>query len=142
MAQSRISNAAAIAALKAVTDRLNAGAGSGLLRIYSEPQPAGVDVAITTQTLLVEFVLDDPAFADPEDADPGAIALANPIPNVDAIADGLAAWYRAVDSDGTAVLDGDVGEDGSEANLILDSTTIGAGVEQTINQWAVTMAEG
>jgi len=140
-ANMKISNAAAIAACDAVVDLLDGGAGAGKLQIYDGAQPAGPDTAVTTQTKLAELTLTDPAFGAAADDDPGAKATAAAIAD-DAAADatGTAAWFRAVDSNGLAVIDGTVAL--AAADLILDSLSITAGQTVKVNSWTVTMPEG
>jgi len=135
-----ISNDAAKAACDAIVDLLDAGAGAGKLQIYDGAQPANPDVAVTTQNKLAELTLDDPAFGAAADDDPGGKATANSITD-DASADasGTAAWFRAVDSDGNAVIDGSVGT--ADADLVLDSVSITAGQTVKVNSWTVTMPE-
>lgn len=136
----RISNDAAKAAADAITALLNAGAGAGKLRIYDGTQPAGPDTAISDQTLLAELTLTDPAFGAAADASPGATATAASISDdTSANATGTASWFRAVDSDDNAVIDGSVGT--SDADLILDSVSITAGQTVKVNSWTITMPE-
>jgi len=139
-ANTTISNAAAIAACDAIVDLLDAGDGAGKLQIYSGSQPANPDVAITDQTKLAELTLNDPAFGAAADGEPGGVATAESITD-DSSADatGTAAWFRAVDSDGTAIIDGTVGT--SDADLILDSVSITAGQTVKVNSWTITMPE-
>jgi hypothetical protein len=145
MANTDISNAAAIAACNAIVDLLDAGAGAGKLRIYdntSPGKPANPDVAITTQVLLVEFTLGDPAFGDGADSNPGGRATANAIADVAAGATGTAAWCRAVDSNGLAVIDGDVSATGGGGDCQLNSVSIVEAVNQSVTSWTITMPEG
>ena len=136
-----ISNAAAKAACDAIVDLLDAGAAAGKLQVYDGSQPADPDTAVTTQTKLAELTLSDPAFGDAADDNPGGKATANAITDLStADATGTAAWFRAVDSDGTAIIDGSVGT--SSADLILDSVSITAGQTVKVNSWTITMPEG
>ncbi len=135
-----ISNAAAIAACNAVVDLLDAGAGAALIRIYDGTQPTNSDVAISTQTLLAELTCSDPAFGAAADAAPGGRATASAITDdSSANATGTASWFRAVDSNGLAVLDGSVGTSGADLNLNTVSITSGATV--SVSSWTVTMPE-
>jgi len=139
-ANTTISNAAAIAACDAIVDLLDAGAGAGKLQIYDGAQPAGPDTAVTTQTKLAELTLSDPAFGAAADDNPGGKATADTVTD-DSSADatGTAAWFRAVDSDGNAIIDGSVGT--SDADLVLDSVSITAGQTVKVNSWTVEMPE-
>lgn len=136
----RISNAAAIAACNAIVDLIDAGAGPGLVRIYNGTQATDPDTAIGAQTLLAELTCSDPAFGNAADAAPGGRATANAVTS-DASANntGTASWFRVVDSNDVAILDGSVGTSGADMNL--DSTSIVTGVEVAITSWTVTMPE-
>ena len=126
----RISNVAANAACDAVVDLLD----GGYLRIYDGSQPATVDTAITTQTLLAELAFGTPAFGSAANG----VATANAI-TADSSANnsGTATWFRCFKSDGTtAVMDGSV--DTATANLILTNTAITAGGVVTVNALTYT----
>lgn len=137
----RISNAAAIAACDAIVDLIDGGAGAGLLRIYSGTQPADPDTA-ATGTLLAEITLNDPAFGAAADAAPGGIATASVSPALEdtsANATGTAGYFRVVDSNGTAIMDGEVGTSGADLNL--NTTSIVSGATVSVTSWTVTMPE-
>ena len=138
--QPSISNLAARNACDEVTALLDAGAGAGKLRIYDGTQPADEDTAITTQNLLAELTLSDPAFGAAADGNPGGEATANSITDdTSANASGTATWFRGVDSNNNGVIDGSCGT--SNADLILDSTTITAGQTVKVNSWVLTQRE-
>ena len=139
--QPRISNAAARAMLDTLTALFDAGAGPGKIRVYDGTKPAGPDTAITTQVLLAELILDDPAFAASADLNPGAIATAEPV-NVDPAANntGTATWFRALDSNNVAIDDGTVGT--SDADMIVNTTSVVTGVIFTVLGWTITQPEG
>lgn len=135
----RISNAMAIAMCDAAVDRLDLGAGAALLRIYSGAQPAGPDTA-ASGTLLAELTCSDPAFGNAVDLNPGARATANAITSdSSANATGTAGYCRAVQSGGTAEIDGEVGTSGADMNL--NTVSIVAGAEVAISSWTVTVPE-
>lgn len=135
-----ISNAAAIAASDAIVDLIDAGSGAGKLRIYSGAQPNNPDVAVTSQTLLAELTFSDPAFGSAADGTPGGLATANSITSdSSANATGTAAWFRIVDSDDTAIMDGTVGSE--DADLVLDSTSITSGQTVAVSSMTATMPE-
>lgn len=103
---------AAIAALGALCN-------GGKLRIYDGAQPADANTAITTQNLLAEFTLPNPAFGSAG----SGIVTANAISPVSVLRAGTAAWCRIVESDGaTGVMDGTVGV--SNANVVLNSVAL------------------
>jgi hypothetical protein len=120
----RLSVANRNAQLAAFAARLN----NGYLRIYSGTQPATPETA-AAGTLLAEHRFAATAFSTPDEG----IALANPIDEEVALADGEATWFRALQSDGvTAELDGSVGTPdvpvpGDTYNCEIGATTISAG---------------
>lgn len=141
MADTRIDNSAALAACNAIVDLLDAGAGAGLLRIYSGSAPTNVDDA-PTGDLLAELTLNDPAFGNAADANPGATATANAI-TADNSANntGTAGYFRAVDSDGNAVIQGDITASGGGGDLEINSTSIAAGAKVEVTSWTFTVNE-
>ncbi len=145
MANTKISNAAAIAACDAVVDLLDA-AGSpnnGYIEIRTGTQPSGGPDAAAVGTLLATLVLSEPAFGNAADDDPGGTATANTVNDDDtADATGTATWFRAYDANGVAVLDGDVTATGGGGDLEINSTSIQAGTRVSITSWTVTMPEG
>lgn len=135
-----LSNAAAIAACDAIVDLIDGGSGAGKLRIYDGTKPANPDVAISTQTLLAELTLSDPAFGAAADANPGGRATASSITqDSSANNSGTASWFRVVDSNNVAILDGTVGT--SDADLILVTVTIVATQPVQVSSWTVTVPE-
>lgn len=135
-----ISNLAAKNSCDEVTVLIDAGAGAGKLRIYDGTQPVDVDTAITSQVLLAELTLSDPAFGAAGDGNPGGEATAGTITDdTSANATGTATWFRAVDSNGLPVVDGSAGT--SSADLILDSVSITAGQTVKVNSWVLTQRE-
>jgi hypothetical protein len=124
----QLTNAAASAAADAVVDKLDQGSGAGKLRIYDGTQAATADTAIGAQVLLAELTFGDPAFG----AASNGVATANAItPDPSANATGTASWFRAVDSDNTAIFDGTVGASGADLNLNTVSIVSGAEVAVT-----------
>lgn len=129
-----ISVASANAALDALCALLN----GGKLRIYDGTKPDSPDDAITTQNLLAEIGIGNPAFGA---ADAG-VATANALTkDSDADATGTASWYRAFKSDGTtAVCDGTVGTSGCDMNM--NSVEIQEYAEVSITSWTLTLPTG
>lgn len=107
--------------LNAVRDAIDAGAGAGLLRIYDGTRPA---TGGTPTTLLAELTFSDPCAAA---ASGGVLTFSAITADASANATGTATWWRAVDSTGAAVVDGNCGTSGSDMNL--NSTAISAGVQ-------------
>jgi hypothetical protein len=122
------------AAVNAAADAVCALCNSGYLRIYTAPQPATADTAISDQTLLAELTFGATAFG----AASGGVAEANPITADSAAnATGTAAWFRALKSDGTtSVFDGSVGT--SDADLVLNSVEIQENAEVSITSLTYT----
>src|SRR5439155_785437 len=91
-----------VASAHAVTSGTNASADAvtallngGTIRIYTAPQPATADTAITTQTLLASPTFGSPAFA----AAVAGVSTANAITaDPSASASGTANWARFVTS--------------------------------------------
>jgi hypothetical protein len=132
----RIPVASRNAAANAVADLIDAGAGSGLLRIYSGSQPASADLA-ATGTLLATFILNDPAFGS---AGSGTTTLSvAPSLSTTGLAAGDAGWFRAVDSTGATVLDGSVTAAGGGGDLIVSTITVSIGLTLQLTAGTITM---
>jgi len=135
----KTSNAGVIAGLNAITALLDAGAGAAVIKIYNGTQPADPSVAVGVQTLLGTVVCTDPAFPSAIDATGSATATASAITAGLAVAVGTASWFRASDSNGVAVFDGDAGQGSGELNL--DDNTFEINDNISVNSWVITMAE-
>lgn len=135
-----LSNAARSAGADAIADRVDAGAAAGKIRIYTASRPAGPDTAIGAQTLLAEFALADPAFGP---AANGVKTLdATPVLTATGLAAGTAAWFRALDSNNVAVMDGSVTATGGGGDLQLNTTTVSVGLALEITAGSMTMPAG
>jgi len=132
MGNTQLADASANAGVNA----LAALANSGFLKIYTGPQPANGNTAITTQTLLASLALSATAFGSAA----AGVATANAITNAVAAATGAAAWFRVFKSDGTTALwDGNVSTSG--ANLNLNSTSIQSGATVSVTSFTFTLLE-
>ena len=121
-------------AIDSVVDALDAGTGPGKIRLYSGSKPAGPDTAITSQVLLAEFTLNDPAFGNGSN---GVATLdIDPVITTSGLAAGTAAWFRALDSDNVANVDGTAGT--SATDLILNTTTVSVGLTLTLTSGTLT----
>lgn len=130
----RFAVAARNAGLDARLDRMDAGVGAGVIKIYSGAQPATGDTA-ASGTLLVTLTCSDPAWAAATD---GVKTLDNtPVLTAAAVATGTAGWARCEDSAGVAVMDGSVGTSGTD--FTINSTSITSG--QTVNLTAGTVTD-
>jgi hypothetical protein len=134
-----ISTSVKNSALAGIRSLIDAGSGPGKIRLYNAPRP-GTGVAITTQTLLSELDLVDTApgsFADPSG---GSMTLRLPVQDPSANATGTAVWARLVDSDGNFVMDIDVGDLLSAAELKLPTTAITLGGVVNIVSGTISVA--
>nr|WP_062336183.1 hypothetical protein [Herbidospora sakaeratensis] len=133
----RINTAARNAAADAIADLLN----GGVIRIYSGGQPA-TPATSASGTLLAEFTLSNPAFAD---AVNGVAALdVTPALTDTGIADGTAGWVRMLTSaeagsTGLGVIDGAVTATGGGGTLTLNTTTISTGVNVEVTSGNITV---
>lgn len=125
----RLSNAAANAAVDAITALLN----GGKLDIYDGSQPADGNTAVSGQTLLASLTFANPAFASAS----AGVATANSITtDSDADATGTATWFRLKKSDDSTVLDGATGSD-----LVLDSNSITQHGSVAVGSFTLTLPE-
>jgi hypothetical protein len=119
-------------------------ANTGKLRVYSGAQPTDSNTAVGAQTLLGEFTMNATAFgasvASGTAPTRSAVATANAISNVTALATGTAAWFRMLKSDGTtALMDGTVGLSGCDLNLT--DITLTAGETMSVSSFTVSNPE-
>lgn len=129
---------------KAAVDAGCALANAGKLRVYSGTQPTDANTAIGAQVLLGEFTMNATAFgasvASGTAPNRNAVATANAIADITALATNTAAWFRLVKSDGTTVLfDGTVGTSGCDLNLT--DITITTGETMSVTSFTVTNPE-
>lgn len=127
------------AAANAVADLVDAGSGSGLLRIYTGTQPASADLA-PTGTLLATFTMNDPAFGTVGSGT--ATLIVTPAISTTGVAAGNATWFRLLDSAGTTVLDGSVTESGGGGDLIMSTVTISIGLTLSLTAGTIVMPAG
>jgi hypothetical protein len=101
-------------------------AGTGAkIRLYQGTRPNTANIAITTQTLLVECDIAGTFGTDVN----GTLTLGS-VSAGTAVASGTAQFFRIVQSDGsTVIMDGSVGTAGADLNL----NTTSIGVTQTVN---------
>ena len=108
-------------ALTQYKDDLDAGSGPGTAKIYSGTIPATPETA-ATGTLLAELVLTKPCgvVADKK------LTFSAITQDLEANNTGYAGYVRLSDSDGNAVIDGDVTSTGGPGVLKLNTTLITA----------------
>lgn len=133
----RLADATRNAKVNAAVDLLDAGAGAGTLKIYSGAQPATPATA-ASGTLLATVTLADPAFGN---AASGAASGTDPA-SVNAVATGTAGWFRAADSTGAVVFDGDVTATGGGGVMTLSSTSLTSGSPVDITSLTYTQPMG
>jgi hypothetical protein len=135
-----ISNLTAIAVVNAMTALFNVG-GAGSIVFYDGTQPAGADVAITTQNVLGTLTLNATAFAAAVDNTGSARATHNTVATANATAAGTATWARVFDGAGTAIEDGSVGVVASGADFEAADVTYEVNDEITLVTWFIQIAE-
>jgi hypothetical protein len=118
----------------ALVDLIDAGAAAGTIQIRTGTRPANPNTA-ATGTLLATVTLIDPAFGS---AASGVATLSDPVA-VTAVATGTATWFRALDSNSNAVMDGDVTATGGGGDLTLATTSITSGLSVDITGGTVTV---
>lgn len=128
----QVSDATANASCNAATARVNGGS----IKIYTGPQPANGNTALTTQTLLATLPLNNPAFGN---AAAGVAALNAAGVSATAVATGTAAWCRVCDSSGVGEWDASIGTAG--CNLNMGSTAIQSGATVSVTAYSVYVAE-
>lgn len=133
-----ITTAARNAAADAVVDLVDAGSQAGRLRIYSGTAPADANAALSSNTLLADLPMSDPAFGA---ASSGVATAASITSDTSADATGTATFFRVGSWDGstfTPVFQGEVGTSGSDLNL--SSTSITAGGTVAVSSLTFTQA--
>lgn len=138
-----INNNIAKAVCDYINDQIDAGAGPGLLRVYSGTRPASADTALAgTETLLIEFELADPAFAASTTVGNTGTAVANAVTPVQALATGTASFFQILDSDETVIFDGSVTDINGVGDLKLSTTAVVSGIDVTVVSLTAVMPEG
>ena len=132
----RLPTAVRNATCDAIVDALDAGAGAATIEVRTGSQPASANDA-ATGTVLCTFTLADPAFGA---ASTGVATMASTPRSTTGSAAGTAGWFRAKDSTGATVFDGDVGTSGAVLNL--NTLTISVGVSVEIVSGTVTVPAG
>jgi hypothetical protein len=137
MTNLRLATATQNALADALTVAIDAGTAA-TIKLYTGTQPATANTALSGNTLLATFTLDDPSFGA---ASAGVITLAGVPRTTTGVAAGTATFFRCETGTGAAkVLDGDVGT--SAATLILNTTTISVGVDVSITAGTLTVPAG
>ena len=119
MATLRTKTTTANKALTQYKDDIDAGSGPGTAKIYSGTMPATPETA-ATGTLLAELTLSKPCGTVADKA----LTFATITPDAAANAGGVAGHVRFYDSDGNAIIDGDVSNTGGTGFLKLNTVTL------------------
>jgi hypothetical protein len=127
-----VSQAGWDAALNSIT----ALANGGTVTVYTTPQPATPDTAVTTQTALVTMDLSATAAGSAV----AGTATMNAVASEVAGNTGAAVWFRVYASGGAAVWDGSVGTSGADMNF--PTTSFVSGTTYGVSSWTVSMPVG
>jgi hypothetical protein len=137
----KIIAAAAIAICDALVDLIDSG-GAGHVKIYDGTRPTNPATAVTSQVLLADFTLPNPAFGNAAAVTGGAAATANAVTQVSGSAGGTASWFRVFNGSGTAIFDGDITVTAGGGDLTLSSVTIVSGNNVSITGFVYTQPKG
>lgn len=140
----KLSNAAILAALDAVVDKLDLGSGtaSAHMLVYSGTPPAKVDDALSGNTLLADLPMSNPAFGAASDQNPnGSVAAASITSDTDADATGTASFCRLVDRNGVAHLQFTISASGGGGEIIISSVSIVQHGTVSCSALTLTLAE-
>lgn len=131
----------AIAACNAIVAQAEVGTTNPApsFTVYSGTMPADIDTALAGNTALFTIVMDEPAFAGAvdNDTDGFAEAIAEPIADTPAIADGVATFYRLFDRTGTAIWQGNVTEANLGGDMELSSVNVIDGVSVVVTSFII-----
>jgi hypothetical protein len=130
-ADPRITQATGAAALDAIVDRIDAGAGAGTIKIFAATIPTDADTAVGAQVLLATLTFSDPAFGNATSASPSVATASAITDDTSADATDTAAWFRIADSNALTVMDGTVGTSGDDINFNTVAFVSGATVSIT-----------
>jgi hypothetical protein len=125
------------AQLDEIAAAIEAGAGAGVLKIYGDTRATDADTAVGAQTLLATHTLPDPVESGGAGTTtPGALTFGTISDDTNVDATEQANWFRIEDSNGNAVLDGDVGTSGSDLNF--DTVAFVSGGTSSITSFVIT----
>lgn len=121
----------------AIVDAVDAGTTNttGSIKLYSGAQPATPETA-PSGTLLVAINFANPAFADSDQTGTAGLTGGTAI-SASVTASGTPGYFRIVDRDGNALMDGSVTATGSGGDLTFDNTTFVSGATATISSFSV-----
>lgn len=116
-------------------DQIDAGAGPGVLKVYSGTPPAHAGDALSGNTLLCQHTLSDPCGTVAS----GVLTFAAIAIDAAADATGTATFARIEDSDGNVRCQISAGGAGSGADLVFNDANLVAGVPVAITSLTITI---
>lgn len=124
-----------------LAERIDSGTAA-VINIYSGTPPANADAALAGNTLLAQLICDSTAFSGYSDTGTAARAtFATIASDNSADATGTATFFRILTQNaGTVIAQGTVGT--SDADLILNTTSITAGSTVSITSAYIDLPEG
>lgn len=137
----KLGTSARNAACNAIANRLNLGAGPGILKVFDDAEGAGEPANLTDQD--VAILLADPEFSNPafNGASVGA-ATSNAIGQSTVHTSGVAHYFRGVATTGEVVFQGLFGEPAEAPNDIeLNNRTLVTNGTLAITGLTLTVAE-
>lgn len=131
----RINTSVRDAMVNAVKALIDAGSGAAKIRIYTGSQPATVATA-ASGTLLADIPFADPSFG--ATATGSAAADVTPVLTATASNSGTAGWFRILDSDNNALIDGAITATGGGGELTLATTSVTSGLAVSVTALTLT----
>ena len=133
MANVRVVAAIRNARLDAIKTAIDAGAGNGIITMYTGTQPVNADTAVSGNTVLGVLTFSKPSAPS---ATGGVLTFSTITQDSAADNSGTATWARISTSSGGTVFDCDVGTSG--ATIILNTTAITVGGPIQISSFTLT----
>lgn len=130
----RLSTTARNAACNGIVDAIDAGAGAGKLKVYTNAQVGSVGGSEAGNTLLGTLTMSDPAFGSAATGVATASAITS---DTSADASGTAGHVNVTDSDDNVIADMDAAQGSGTANF--DNTTVVAGGTIACSAFTVTV---
>lgn len=131
-------NTLAAAILNFINQQFDAaGFEEATLQIMSGTRPQYPESPNIDGALLAVFVLPNPAFKNANMGGGMAVASAwlENLPEPNAVNSGNATWFRMIDQNGVALLDGSVSDEAGNGDLKLQQTSLIAGRPVKVASW-------
>lgn len=120
--------------LQQVIDAIDGGAGAGKVRVYDGTPPANVGTALSGNTQLAELALSDPCATKTG----GVLTFSTISDDVSADATGTASFFRILDSNNVAHVQGTVSVNAGGGDLQFDSVSFVTGGTVSITSFTIT----